>query len=173
MKHKSFEIALSGISAAIATVFLWMGTINRPLLMTGYLLGAFAMMMPLSRQFVWGSVMAYFASSLLAFLLGGGGFIFSLLPFLAFFGLHPLVNYLQVKHNINRYLAYIVKALWFDGMLVLLWFFVCGGEVGFAFVNDYVWYIIFIGGTALFYVYDYLMFSCQIAINQIVRKIKR
>lgn len=172
MKHKSFEIALSGVSAAIATVFLLLGTINRPLLMTGYLLASFAMMLPLSRRFVWGSVMAYVASCVLAFLLGGGAFLYYLIPFLAFFGLHPIANYLQMKYKIDRIVAYIVKAIWFDGMLALLWFFVCGGEVELAFVNEYVWWIIAIGGTALFYVYDYLMFTCQITINRLIYKIK-
>ncbi|MBO5525497.1 MAG: hypothetical protein J5993_01975 [Clostridia bacterium] len=173
MKHKAFEIALSGVSAAIATFCLWLGTINRPLLMTGYLLATVAMMLPLSQRFVWGGVMAYVASSLLAFLLGGGGFFWRLLPYIAFFGLHPLANYLQLKWNVNRYVAYIVKALWFDGMLVLLWFFVCGGEVPLEYINQIIWWLIFVGGTALFYVYDYLMFACQITVNRIIRKIKR
>ena len=173
MKGKSFEIALSGVATAIAALFLSLGVLSPYLLMTGYLLGSFAMMLPLSKQFVQGGILAYAASSLLAFFLGGSAFFWRLLPFLVFFGLHPLINHLQLKYNVNRWLAYAVKAIWFDGTLVLIWFFVCGGAVPMEFVNRSIGWLIAIGGTIFFYWYDYLFFSCQISVNRIVDKIKR
>ena len=172
MKRKSFEIALSGVATAIASLFLCLGVLSPYLLMTGYLLGSFAMMLPLSKRFVQGSVLAYLASSLLAFLLGGVAYFWRLLPFIAFFGLHPLANHLQLKFKINRWLAYLIKALWFDGTLVLIWFFVCGGTSPVELISRAIGWIIAIGGTLFFYAYDYLIFSCQISVNRIVEKIK-
>lgn len=103
-KIKSFEIALSAIAAAIATLFLSLGIYNVALLATGYLLGCFALMLPLAREFWTGSVLAYIASVLLALLFGGLAFFWRLLPFILFFGIHPIVNALQLKRGWNKWL---------------------------------------------------------------------
>ena len=51
-KHsKSFEIALSGISCAIAAGALELGILSGYLFATGYCIGILALMLPLSKQF--------------------------------------------------------------------------------------------------------------------------
>ena len=99
-KISAYEIALSALSCAIATLMLLIGTYSAVLLFTGYLLACIALMMPLSKQSYWGYALAYIATCLLSLMFGIAHF-FDLLPFIMFFGLHPLINELQLKTKIK------------------------------------------------------------------------
>lgn len=179
---RSFEIALSGISCAIASGALALGILSGYLVATGYCIGIIALMIPLSKQFYRGGVLAYLGTVILAVALGASIRFWDLVPFAMFFGLHPLINSLQVRFKVNKWLAYIVKALWFDGTLIAAYFLVFGGELYgtllpqavYDFLNSgYLYLIIFTVGTAVFYLYDYLVFKCQIAVNLAVQRIRK
>ena len=62
---RSFEIALSAISCAIAALALTMGCYVEMLLGFGYVLAVFALMVPLSKDFVLGNVLAAIGAVLL------------------------------------------------------------------------------------------------------------
>ena len=91
---KSFEIALSAIACAVAALSLTLASYVSVLMAAGYLLAIFALMVPLAKNFIWGNVLAFLGGVILAYLFGGLAFFWMILPFAAFFGLHPLVNYL-------------------------------------------------------------------------------
>ncbi len=177
---KSFEIALSAIACALAAVSLTVGSYVDFLLPSGYLFAIFALMLPLSRDFIWGEALALIGAVLLAFLCAGFQ-ILLILPFAVFFGWHPLLNYLQLRFTKKKPLHalwLLLKAALFDGTLLLIWF-VLGEVLGFPqstwyeFVEQYLYYLVFIGGTVLFAVYDVLIFLCQRSMNRIVARIRR
>ena len=58
-RFDTFEIALSGISCAVAVLFLSLGILSGWLLATGYFVGVLAMMVPLSKNFYRGGFLAY------------------------------------------------------------------------------------------------------------------
>lgn len=177
----SFELALSAISCAVAVIFLLLGFWSDVLLATGYLLGILALMIPLSKQFFRGGFLAYAGTVILALILGAAARFWDLIPFVMFFGLHPLINALQIRFKVNRWLAYVVKAVWFDFTLWVAYVLIFGGVVGgeqsdlalYEFINKYIYYIIFIGGTVFFLAYDYLIFKCQVAVNRIVYRLRK
>ena len=154
--HKAFEIALSAIACAAAAGFLMLGSVSPFLLATGYLVAAFAMMVPLSKDFWWGSAVPYFV----------------------FFGLHPIVNRLQmrfVKKKPLFLLCELVKAVWFDLAMWLSWW-VLTRMAGIEFpgyIETYFFYILFLGGTLFFFVYDFLIFACQKSVDVIVYRIRK
>lgn len=177
---KSFEIALSAIACAFAAITLTLGAYVDVLLAAGYLLAVFALMVPLSKEFVWGCALAFIGASLLSFL-SSAFKILNLAPFMMFFGLHPLVNFLQKKyiHRLPVHIAvFFGKALWFDGVLLFMWFLV-GPLFGitelsfYPYLQQYLYYIVFFGGTLFFAAYDYMIFLCQRSVNAIVRRIRR
>lgn len=176
---KSFEITLSAVSCAIAVVFLYLGTLNSYMLATGYLMAEVALMIPLSKQFYAGDALAYIACCILTILLGAIGRMWVLVPFIMFFGLHPLVNALQLRFKINRWLAYVVKAVWFDFTLWVSYILVFGSSIGnpewsfYETVNKYILLFIFVGGSVIFFIYDYFMFKCQTIVNSFVYRIKK
>ena len=136
-KISSYEIALSALATAIATIFLTVGVYSEILLFTGYLLSSVALMLPLAKQSYRGFALAYIATCLLSLLLNAGRF-FDLLPFIMFFGLHPLVNELQLKTKINHWLACAVKAAWFDVTMIVIWKFVFEMTTTIPFVDKYI-----------------------------------
>ncbi len=177
---KSFEIALSAIACALAAVALTVGAWVDFLLPSGYLFAIFALMLPLSRDFVWGEALALIGAVLLA-LLCAMPHILLLVPFAVFFGWHPLLNYLQLKFTKKKPLHalwLLLEAALFDGTLLLVWF-TLGDVLGFTgstwypFFEQYLYYLVFIGGTVLFVVYDVLIFLCQRSVNRIVARIRR
>ena len=90
-----------------------------------------------------------------------------------FFGLHPLVNELQLKTKINCYVACAVKALWFDGTMYLIWRFVFAATTAIAFVDAYFLPILLVVGTAFFVFYDYVMFRVRLTVNALVQRISK
>ena len=176
---KSFEIALSAISCALAIIFLLLGTLSGWLLATGYIMAQICLMIPLSKGFYVGDVLAYIGTCILTILLGAIGQAWLLVPFIMFFGLHPLINVLQLRFNINKWIAYIVKAIWFDFSLWVMYILVFGSSIGdpsieiYRIINDYILVFIFVGGTIIFFVYDYIMFKCQMIVNSLVYRIHK
>ena len=171
-KISAYEIALSALSCAIATLMLLIGTYSAVLLFTGYLLACIALMMPLSKQSYVGYALAYIATCLLSLMFGLAHF-FDLLPFILFFGLHPLVNELQLKTKINRWIACGLKALWFDGTMYLIWRFVFGMTTTIPIIDQYILPFLLIFGTAFFVFYDYMMYKWRAVINALVGRITK
>lgn len=178
--NRSFQIALSGISCAIAVIFLSLGIISGWLLATGYFIGIIALMVPLSKKFYLGDFLAYIGTCLLTVIMGAAAKFWDIVPFVMFFGLHPLINSLQKKFKINRLLAFIVKAVWFDATLLVAYFLIYDGVLGgsflpaevYDFVNRYKYPFIFTVGTVVFLPYDFLTFKCQCAVDALVGKIR-
>lgn len=166
----SHEIALSALACAIATVLLTVGVYSEILLFTGYLFGCIALMMPLAKKSYIGYALAYVGTCVLSLIFNVARF-WDLLPFILFFGLHPLVNELQLKTKINRWLACGIKALWFDGTMFIIWKFVFGMTTSIAFVDKYIWLILLVGGTAFFVAYDYVMYKWRAIVNRLVARI--
>ena len=177
---RSFEIALSAISCAVAVVLLLVGFWSDILLASGYLLAMVALMVPLSKGFYRGGVLAYLGTVILAIILGAVVRFWDLVPFIMFFGLHPLINSLQIKFNINKWIALAVKTVWFDFTLwvayIIIFGEVLGGTEGNAFydfVKRYIYLFIFVGGSLIFFPYDYLVFKTQITVNKLVYRIRK
>ncbi len=171
-KITSYEIALSALSCALATMFLLVGVYSELLLFTGYLVGCVALMLPLAKRSYLGYTLSYIATCILSFLLGAGRF-FDLLPFAMFFGLHPLVNELQLKTKINRWVACFVKAFWFDGTMYLIWKVTMKVSTEISFLDTYILPIILVVGTAFFVFYDYAMYKWRAGVNTLVAKITK
>ncbi len=176
--NTSFQITLSALSCAIAVIFLTLGTLNTYLLFACFVVAEVALMLPLAKQFYWGGALAYVGCCILTILLGAIGNIWRLLPFIAFFGLHPLANALQLKFKINKWLALGVKTVWFDLTCWLTVVVVFGGTLGsggqvFDFINQYLWAFIIFGCSAVAFGYDYMAFQGQDLVNKLVYRIKK
>jgi hypothetical protein len=80
---------------------------------------------------------------------------------------------LQLQSKIDRWLACGLKALWFDGTMYVIWRFVFSMTTTVSIVDQYIVPILFIGGTAFFVFYDYLMYKWRYAVNVLVKRITR
>ena len=170
----SFEIALSAIACAFAAGFLMLGSVVPFMLATGYLVGAFAVMIPLTKKFVRGALLCYLAAGLLAVWVNP----INIVPYAVFFGLHPIVNFLQrkyIKLKPLHLVCLLVKTVWFDFSMWLS-YFVLKEFSGFVFpelVEQYFYLVLFLGGTLFFIAYDYLIFRCQSSADIVIRRLRR
>ncbi|MCD8307535.1 MAG: hypothetical protein LUD51_04855 [Clostridia bacterium] len=180
-RASSFEIALSAISCAVAAGFLALGVLSGVLLATGYFIGVIALMLPLAKRFYRGDFLAYCGTVILALILGAVAKFWDIVPFIMFFGLHPLINSLQLRFRWNRIVAFILKAIWFDCTLIAGYFLIYNGFLGGDFlpqawadwINKYIYVLIFTAGTVLFFIYDWLIFKVQMLVDMVIGKIKR
>lgn len=185
--NKSFEIALSGISCAISVIFLSLGILSGWLLATGYFIGILALMLPLSKKFYLGGFLAYLGTCILTVIMGAAAKFWDIVPFVMFFGLHPLINSVQLKFRKSGKfgwrdaLWFVLKALWFDATLIAGLFLVYDGVLGgslfpqdvYDVINKYKYLLAFTAGTLVFAVYDFLVFRCQRAVDFLIGKIKK
>ncbi len=171
-KITSHEIALSALACAVATMILTLGIYSDFFLFTGYLLGSVALMLPLAKKSYVGYVLAYLATTILTLLFSSFRF-WEVLPFAMFFGLHPLVNELQLKTKINRWVACAIKAAWFDITAYVVWLVLFEMTTAIEWLNAYMVPIIFIVGTAFFAFYDYLFYRCRAVVNVMVARIDK
>lgn len=176
MKKRSFSVALSAVSCALASVFMIVGQTVPFAFATAYLFAAIALMLPLAKDLRLGGFLAYVATSLICLPFGLREF-YKYLPFIAFFGLHPLANYLQRRHRLNRWAAFAVKAAWFTGVLCASWALFTATTVSSNELTEklggWIYLAIVAGGAVFFLLYDWLMLRCQRTVNAFVSKIDR
>jgi hypothetical protein len=176
MKGKSFEIAISAISASLAVIFLSIGAFVPVFDLTAYMLSSIILMLPLSKKIYLGGFLAYIATVLLTLLISGGNFVY-VLPVAIFFGLHPFINSMQLKYNVNKYVALIVKIIWFDISLLLMYhfteLFIAENETISQFIIKYVYIAIPVLGSAFFVFYDWFIMRAQKIVNIFVERYKK
>ncbi|MDE6850710.1 MAG: hypothetical protein K2J54_05220 [Clostridia bacterium] len=183
-RFNSFEIALSGVSCGIAVLFLSLGILSGWLLATGYFVGVLAMLIPLSKDFFKGGFGAYAGTCILTVIMGAAAKFWDLVPFIMFFGLHPLVNALikaKAKKRWVSWVALAIKAVWFDCTLIVGYYLVFGGLLGgsllpqsvYDIFNKYIFLFIFTVGTLVGVIYDFLVMRCQLAVDAVVARIRK
>lgn len=171
-KLSSYEIALSALACALAVFFEVIGAYSEILLFTGYLLSAVALMLPLARKCYKGYVLAYVGASALSLIFASARF-WDVVPFIAFFGLHPLVNELQLRSKINTWVACFLKAIWFDITMCVVWSFWLDATTVNPLLIKYLIPIIFVAGTAFFVFYDYTMYRARMIVNSLADRFLR
>ena len=162
---------MAGVATAIATLFLAVGNITSILLFVGYMVASIALSLPLAKGSYIGYAMAYVATLLLTVLIiGTAGYFIDLLPFILFFGLHPLLNDLQERLRIKKWLAFLVKCVWFDGAMLLFWWLVVQ-TTGVSWLDAYAVPIVLVGSTLYFALYDYAFYRLNKQIFALLSRI--
>ena len=169
---KSKLIALSALSAAFAVIFMVIGAYIPTLDYSAIFMASLCMMIPLTKKSIKSALLTYLATALLSSILVAGRWEV-VLPFVLFFGLHPIINYFQKEKHINKFLALAVKDVWFVLTILLVnVLFKNFIAVETAWMVKYLNYIIIFGGGIAFIVYDFLMMHFQRAMDVIVYRLK-
>ncbi len=168
-KISTYDLALSALACALSVLFQVIGVYSEILLFTGYLLSAVALMLPLARNSYKGYFLAYAGTCCLSLIFASARF-WDVIPFIVFFGLHPLVNELQLRTKINTWVACLAKALWFDATMYLIWKFLLDTTTVNPLIGQYILPIILVVGTAFFVFYDYSMYRARMVVNSLARR---
>ena len=163
MKHKIsrqetiYAVALAGISAAVALLMVWLGVVVRFSTVAFFIAASIAVMVPASQKYYFSSVFAYLVSAGLSFLVAGD--VFSVMGYVVYFGPMAIISGAMLNHKdkIKWWVQLIVKIVYINGALALL-YFVCHNIVLDSSIIDKVQYwMIALFGTAILVAIDYAL----------------
>ncbi len=163
-------IAVSAISSALGVVFLIIGAYFPTLDLSCLFMASITVMMPLSKNSVKGAFLTYGATAILALLFALSRFYLPLL-YLMFFGLHPILNYLQFRGDKNLWFLFLVKGALFLGACYLMVFAFTMFTFENQFIIDILPIIVLILGVLFFIVYDFIMVRFQKMSNSIIKRL--
>lgn len=152
-----YRVALAGISAAVALLMVWLGVVVRFSTIAFFIAASVALMVPLSQKYYLSSVLAYVVSAGLSFAVAGD--VFSVMGYVVYFGPMAIISGIMLNHSdkINRWVQLIVKIVYINGALALL-YFVCHNIVLDSSIVDKVQYwMIPLFGTIILVALDYAL----------------
>lgn len=152
-----YRVALAGISAAVALLMVWLGVVVRFSTIAFFIAASVALMVPLSQKYYLSSVLAYVVSAGLSFAVAGD--VFSVMGYVVYFGPMAILSGIMLNHKdkINRWVQLIVKIVYINGALALL-YFVCHNIVLDSSIVDKVQYwMIALFGTIILVALDYAL----------------
>ena len=152
-----YRVALAGISAAVALLMVWLGVVVRFSTIAFFIAASVALMVPLSQKYYLSSVLAYVVSAGLSFAVAGD--VFSVMGYVVYFGPMAIISGIMLNHSdkIYRWVQLIIKIVYINGALALL-YFVCHNIVIDASIVDKVQYwMIALFGTVILVAIDYVL----------------
>lgn len=152
-----YRVALAGISAAVALLMVWLGVVVRFSTIAFFIAASVALMVPLSQKYYLASVLAYVVSAGLSFAVAGD--VFSVMGYVVYFGPMAIISGIMLNHSdkIIRWVQLIVKIVYINGALALL-YFVCHNIVLDSSIVDKVQYwMIALFGTIILVALDYAL----------------
>ena len=166
-----YQIALAGISAAIALLFVGLSVLVRFSTVAFYVAASVAIMVPLAKRYYLAGVFAYAVAASLGFVIAGD--IYTVAGFVVYFGPMALITGILFNKKVKWFIALPIKILYINGALALL-YFVCNTIMIDASIMDKLSYpIIALVGTLALVLIDYVLQFVYSRIIPIIEKVLR
>ncbi|MBQ9103488.1 MAG: hypothetical protein IJY57_00135 [Clostridia bacterium] len=174
---KSKLLAISAVSASFIAVFLTLGAYIEFVDLISVVIASIFVLLPLYLKSYKGSLLAFLAGGLLAFLISGFNILSLVFPaYFVFFGVYPIVRNKLLEKNLNKYLFIVIGLIWCVATCFGLYFYYTafmGIEI-----NDlpevlapYILPIVAVIGIVLYFVYDRFIWIAKITIDRYLSKI--
>ena len=166
-------ISLSAVTTAFSVIFLTAGAYIDVLDLSCLFLSSLVIMLPLAKGSFKTAIFSYLATAILTLLttIGTGKFAIVTL-YSVFFGLHPIINYLEETKKFNKVITLIIKDVWFIITLFLMYFtFTLFTDLP-EFIENIIIYVIIIGGGIVFIAYDFIIKRFQTITNSLILRLK-
>lgn len=170
-KKTAYALALAGISAALALLFVWLGVVVRYVTVAMFAAAGVAVMAPVTKRYYASAVFAYVVSAGLGFLVGD---VTTVVGYALYFGPMALISAVMWEKKVKWYVSYPVKIVFINGALAALYFGLQAIEVlapDAAAYFDY-WAIALLGTIALLLI-DLLMNYVYRTMRKVLAKVIR
>lgn len=170
-KKTAYALALAGISAALALLFVWLGVVVRYVTVAMFAAAGVAVMAPVTKRYYASAVFAYVVSAGLGFLVGD---VTTVVGYALYFGPMALISAVMWEKKVKWYISYPVKIVFINGALAALYFGLQAIEVlapDAAAYFDY-WAIALLGTIALLLI-DLLMNYVYRTMRKVLAKVIR
>ena len=170
-KKTAYALALAGISAALALLFVWLGVVVRYVTVAMFAAGGVAVMAPVTKRYYASAPFPYVVSAGLGFLVGD---VTTVVGYALYFGPMALISAVMWEKKVKWYVSYPVKIVFINGALAALYFGLQAIEVlapDVAAYFDY-WAIALLGTIALLLI-DLLMNYVYRTMRKVLAKVIR
>lgn len=170
-KKTAYALALAGISAALALLFVWLGVVVRYVTVAMFAAAGVAVMAPVTKRYYVSAAFAYVVSAGLGFLVGD---VTTVVGYALYFGPMALISAVMWEKKVKWYVSYPVKIVFINGALAALYFGLQAIEVlapDVAAYFDY-WAIALLGTIALLLI-DLLMNYVYRTMRKVLAKVIR
>ncbi len=173
----SKKIAISAVSASLIAVVLIIGSYIAFLDLVCIIISSLFVLLPLYKQTKIGAFLSYIVGGLIAFMSFGFNIYSIVCPaYFAFFGIYPIVRHILQEKNINKYLLFIIGAIWFVLVLYGIFFYytlVMGLQLfsKFNWLSNNLVYILGAVGVLVFFLYDRYIYLGKIVVARYLDKI--
>lgn len=167
--RKSYKIALSGITVALSIVLLTLAYFIPMGKLCFYTLSSMALLMPLSKKMYGYAVLTAVATALFSLLIGN---VLLFVPYVLFFGIHPILTIVLRDIKLKKVIAVIIKQIYFNISIFLIYIII----KEFLAFPDYVIKYIYLFAIALnvaLYIYDEFMLRLSKRVEYYVDRIKK
>lgn len=154
-RKTAYALALAGISAALALLFVWLGVVVRYVTVAMFAAAGVAVMAPVTKRYYASAVFAYIVSAGLGFLVGD---VTTVVGYAIYFGPMALISAVMWERGVKWFVSYPVKIVFINAALAALYYGLQAIEVlapDVAAYFDY-WAIAILGTVALLLI-DLLM----------------
>ena len=175
-KIDSKVVSLSGISAALAIIFILFAIYIPNVKIACYVIASLSISLPLVKKSIIGAVLSYVASSIISFLLAS----INVLPFIIFFGLYSIIEYvldfvLYQREKLNKtfkiILIIIIKIAYYFAAFFAMFYLMKIAISDFAlFGITWTLPLLLFAGFVFFAIYDYLYRKAYIMMEKVILK---
>lgn len=116
-----YSLALAGISAALAIIFVTLGVYVRVTTVAFFIAAGLSLMIPLAKRYWFASVMAFAVSGTASFFIAGSD-IAAVAGYIVYFGPMAIIAGVMYNLHVKWYIQLPVKLAYINGALALLYF---------------------------------------------------
>lgn len=167
----AYALALAGISAALALLFVWLGVVLRYVTVAMFVAAGCAVAVPMLKKYYVSSLLAYVVSAGLSFLIGD---VAAVAGYAVYFGPMALISVFMNEKRVKPFITYPVKIVIINAALAVLYFAL--KAIGFMapdLADKFPYWAIALAGTAILLVVDvfvlYLMKGIRAALSKVLR----
>lgn len=159
-----YQVALGGISSAIALLLVWLSVVVRYGTIGFFVAASVALLVPLSQRYYFATISAYIVSSLLAFAIVGDIFVIS--GYVVCFGPLSIMSGIMLEKKLKWYIAIPIKAV-FCGLALAFLYYVAGTiMISSDIVGDVPFWAVELVGIVALLLIDFLM-------NEVYKVVKK
>ena len=174
---KTRVLTLSAVSAALVALFLTLGAYVSFIDLISVLIASVFVILPIYYGSYLGCFLTYLAGGVLAFLFSQFNFLSLVFPtYFGFFGIYPFLMCMAYDKRFNRLLFVVLSLIWCIAVTFGTFFYytlvmenVLDGLP--QIITDNIYYVLFVLGVIIYFIFDRFVFSVRIIINRYLGKI--
>lgn len=167
-----YSLALSGIAAALAIIFVTLGVYVRFTTVAFFIAAGLSIMIPLTKKYWFASVAALVVSGVASFFIAGSD-IAAVAGYVVYFGPMALITGTMYNLHVKWYVALPVKLVYINGALALLYYVLGTVVVSPAVMEVLPYWAIAIVGSILLIAIDFVLTFIYSRLIRIVGKVLR